>query len=619
MASISVKCESCGAEFKLPATMAGLSVSCDCGQRIAVPAVRAAAPRPSAAAPGSQANSAAPKQRTGASRKAVSKPAQSAHAKDWYFDNSGLRFGPSPLEALRKRFRQGELPQDTKVYHATLGDWKSASEVPTIWRPEPDAMPKENWHVSAGGKTYGPYATGRIWDMIGEGRIKKDSMVWSASLGAWKRAVEVPVFAPAWVVNERVAAAEGQAEDAGESPQSRPDAEDDAGESYAQAQDGRTGEEGETQPDETVVDDYAEDSDPNGEKVVETVAGRADASGETGGDRRLTAGGGMAPEPGDPAQASEVWYYYRDGKREGPMPLEDLQKLVQSGKVGPADKVWSSVGRKWVEASSVESLTRQSGSTPPPQARGGGDEKLQAREERAAESGGAPTDRPGSTTLAGALSRTLVAGKGDAASAPKRKRSDVAHVPATVLTVEYVDESEGMSSGLKALEQRMAKLEKLTTEVHETNAQLVAAVNQQAKDIGQLVESLNRRIDRVYQVVSGGTVKVGPSAPAAPAVSEEDFKVPEQFAGDEEHQEAWRIGQVMASDMEAYYGDKVREGVLYQNFFDLLKTPIEEARRTYEERVSERVRGEFDYFTLALKELVARKGRELTDEASPQQ
>jgi len=193
----------------------------------------------------------------------------------------------------------------------------------------------------------------------------------------------------------------------------------------------------------------------------------------------------------------------------------------------------------------------------------------------------------------------------------------VAHVPSTVLTVEYVDEGESMDSSLKAIEQRVAKLEQLLTEVHETATQLVGAVNQQAKDVGQLIESLNRRVDRIFGAISRGGVTAAPSAAAVAAEFEgEEFGVPEQFTEDEEHQEAWRIAQVMASDLEAYYADKVREGVLYQNLFDLLAGPIDEARRTYEDRVSERVRGEFDYFTMAMKELIARKAKELSEDAS---
>ena len=72
----------------------------------------------------------------------------------------------------------------------------------------------------------------------------------------------------------------------------------------------------------------------------------------------------------------------------------------------------------------------------------------------------------------------------------------------------------------------------------------------------------------------------------------------------------------MASDLEAYHCDSVREGVLYGNLLELLKDSIAEARRTYEQRVPARVAEGFDYLTLALEELTARKKKEMADEAA---
>jgi len=202
-------------------------------------------------------------------------------------------------------------------------------------------------------------------------------------------------------------------------------------------------------------------------------------------------------------------------------------------------------------------------------------------------------------------------------SRKQEKGGNVAHVPSTVLTVEYVDGSEGMEATLRALDERLKKLEKLSGEMQQTTTQLVAVVNQQARELAQFIESLNRRVDKVYREVCRHGPPGGAAVEAA-AEPERNFEVPAQFAANPEHQKAWRVARVMAGDLEAYHGDTVKEGVLYDSFYELLKDPIAEARRTYDERVPQAVSGKFDYLDLALKELIARKKKELAAEAAPQ-
>jgi len=98
------------------------------------------------------------------------------------------------------------------------------------------------------------------------------------------------------------------------------------------------------------------------------------------------------------------------------------------------------------------------------------------------------------------------------------------------------------------------------------------------------------------------------------AAAQDELDVPQQYAADQDHQKAWQLAQVVAADLEAYYEDQVREGALQDDFFQVLKDPINEARKSYEQGVGKRVLQEFDYFTLALKRLVARKRRQLAEE-----
>jgi TolA-binding protein len=219
-----------------------------------------------------------------------------------------------------------------------------------------------------------------------------------------------------------------------------------------------------------------------------------------------------------------------------------------------------------------------------------------------------------------------------------KSRSDrqegVAHIPATVLTVEYVDDSKSMDAALKELNERLSKMEERVSALQERQGALVTAVNQQAKDIGRFLQSLSRRVDRVYRTMvdaeganAGGATATEetPAAPApeaategeqpaesAPEPQEETPPPAEKPEGeDEEHKKAWRTARVLAADLEAYHEDAVKEGVLYGTFFKLLHEPIEKARKTYEQRVPDDIVENYDYFSKALDELIARKRMDL--------
>jgi hypothetical protein len=196
------------------------------------------------------------------------------------------------------------------------------------------------------------------------------------------------------------------------------------------------------------------------------------------------------------------------------------------------------------------------------------------------------------------------------------KRSGLAQVPSTVLTVEYVDGSDGMDASLRALDGRITKLGNLAGHLQQTSAELVAVIHQQTAEIGQFIESINNRLDQVYRELSANSGERDDLAALSGADDEiqKEFGIPEQFAEDPAHEKAWRTACVLVADLEAYYGDKVRESVLYDNLPELLKEPLAKARQTYEERVPAKVRGEFDYFQLAIDELLLRKKLEIAQE-----
>ncbi len=244
-------------------------------------------------------------------------------------------------------------------------------------------------------------------------------------------------------------------------------------------------------------------------------------------------------------------------------------------------------------------------------------------ESEAPESEGAEEESSG-----GGLVKKLFARKADQAEA-KRKAPEqgVAHIPATVLTVEYVDDSEGMDAALRQMAELLDSMQEKVSAMQETQTQLIAAVNQQARDIAKYVESIGRRVDRVYRKVGAGegSITKSESMPPLEEMEEPVQLEPEgslaasgglspEVADDPEHQNAWRIARVLAADLEAYHEEAVKEGVLYGSFYKLLKEPIEKARATYQQRVSEDLVSNYDYFSKALDELIARKRMELERE-----
>jgi uncharacterized coiled-coil protein SlyX len=227
----------------------------------------------------------------------------------------------------------------------------------------------------------------------------------------------------------------------------------------------------------------------------------------------------------------------------------------------------------------------------------------------------------------GGLMKKLFSRRAEGQPEEPPPQEGTAHIPATLLTVEYVDESEGMDAALRNMEQRLQRLEETMSQMQETQSQLITAVNQQAQDIGRMVDSVRRRIDKMYRRLTGGEISYhGAAGPETPEEQPEESQstmldlgsptLAPEVADDPDHQNAWRIARVLAADLEAYHEDDVREGVLYGTFHKLLREPLEKARATYEERVDEEIVENYDYFSKALDELIVRKRMELEEEGA---
>lgn len=78
-----------------------------------------------------------------------------------------------------------------------------------------------------------------------------------------------------------------------------------------------------------------------------------------------------------------------------------------------------------------------------------------------------------------------------------------------------------------------------------------------------------------------------------------------------DYDEARRLARLILSDIIIYHAAKVEEGIRDNNFFDVLKTEIEEGRHYYDSRVPQRVRRDTEIYTETLQQFVQMKREEL--------
>jgi CheY-like chemotaxis protein len=78
-------------------------------------------------------------------------------------------------------------------------------------------------------------------------------------------------------------------------------------------------------------------------------------------------------------------------------------------------------------------------------------------------------------------------------------------------------------------------------------------------------------------------------------------KVADPVSTPPEHEAAMRLARIIISDIALYNPERVKEALLKNNFYEMLKAEIEEGRKLYNERVSPAIRSTRDYFQDALE------------------
>ncbi|MFW6279761.1 MAG: DUF4339 domain-containing protein, partial [Planctomycetota bacterium] len=296
-----VRCEQCGASYKVPPSMAGQRTHCSCGKRIEIP------------------------KETGAKAGKGAGPESAA----WYIQWEGKARGPYTFARLRKALRSGQLDRNVPVYSAFTGEWKRAGNVEVLQRRRPG----RGWYLRGREGQSGPHSSRQIKGMIKKGEAKPDDLVWSADLDGWKKLSVVDQFSD--LVDEY--GEDDRAEKARDKwyyvrsgrrygPVSR-------AELIKAAQAGRIG------PEDRVWSSRTEEW-----RTASEVSALREAL-----------------KAGQKATRGGLWYYKHGGKRRGPVELNELRDLIEQAKVVAGDRVFSKELGAWKDVREVPELKESVG------------------------------------------------------------------------------------------------------------------------------------------------------------------------------------------------------------------------------------------------------------------
>jgi hypothetical protein len=75
------------------------------------------------------------------------------------------------------------------------GQGAPAAGMPMAGGTPPPPPPVVQWHVADNGQTLGPYRMEQLVAAISSGEVKQGTMVWTAAIGGWTAAGQVPQLA----------------------------------------------------------------------------------------------------------------------------------------------------------------------------------------------------------------------------------------------------------------------------------------------------------------------------------------------------------------------------------------------------------------------------------------
>ena len=192
---MTTRCEKCGKEFKVPASMAGKKARCPCGNVVLVSAFDLAA--------------------------------ESLQDVKWYYAKGTKRSGPVSHEEMVRLRSEGEIADNDLVWRKGIETWTPAAMVSEInvqsggdggadneaaeaaAEPDIDDAGEEaeqvetvpdagddvrQWFYAEEGQQKGPVGTVEIWDAVKSGEMKGATLVWTEGMASWAKVSEVDEF-----------------------------------------------------------------------------------------------------------------------------------------------------------------------------------------------------------------------------------------------------------------------------------------------------------------------------------------------------------------------------------------------------------------------------------------
>ncbi|MBS3764104.1 MAG: DUF4339 domain-containing protein, partial [Planctomycetes bacterium] len=200
MKSIEVTCESCGASFVVPASMAGQGVQCACGQELVVPTLEEGEVGIDSEASDVSAIS----EQEGSSAEGGGDGA----ATKWHVFIKGEKYGPYSTDKMREMVQEGRLKAHTKAYNKGLSDWTPMGKILTfvaefeegdiaakMGTPVKETMAESTeetgWHFRRDGIAIGPVSLESLQENARSGELIPEQEVSGPETEEWKPAGEV--------------------------------------------------------------------------------------------------------------------------------------------------------------------------------------------------------------------------------------------------------------------------------------------------------------------------------------------------------------------------------------------------------------------------------------------
>lgn len=101
---------------------------------------------------------------------------------------NGHNSGPFGIQQLQQLVQQGQFSPHTQVWKAGMTEWAAATTVPelaSLFVAAPPPVPQINFNVLLGGNSTGPFNVTQLQQMVHQGQLTAETLVWTAGMTNW--------------------------------------------------------------------------------------------------------------------------------------------------------------------------------------------------------------------------------------------------------------------------------------------------------------------------------------------------------------------------------------------------------------------------------------------------